>query len=98
MYENTAEMHSGSMELEFVKGHIAATMTLIHALIDQGTLDRTRLDEFFAGFISQLPHSRDTLGLRLVLDQWREGLREGMKEEDLRANLFEVIKGGRHQG
>ncbi|WP_417691727.1 hypothetical protein [Roseibium sp.] len=98
MHDNTAEMHASSMELEFVKGHIAATMTLIHALIDQGTLDRARLDEFFAGFIGQLPHNRDTLGLRLVLDQWRQGLRDGMEEKELRENLFEVIKGGRHPG
>ncbi|MFD1694389.1 hypothetical protein [Roseibium aestuarii] len=98
MYENTAEMRTSSMELEFVKGHIAATMTLIHAMIDQKVMDRDRLDDFFAGFISQLPHNRDTLGLRLVLDQWRQGLRDGREEQELRETLFEVINGGRHQG
>ncbi len=78
-----------------MKGHIAATMTLIHGLIDQGVVDREKLDLFFAGFISHLPHTRDTLGLRLVIDQWREGLRDGEDETVLRQRMFEVIKGGR---
>ncbi|WP_417683777.1 hypothetical protein [Roseibium sp.] len=86
------------MELEFMKGHIAATMALIHGMIDQGVLDRDKLDVFFAGFVGQLPHTRDTLGLRLVIDQWREGLRDGEDENVLRQRLFEVINGGRDDG
>lgn len=95
MYESSADRAVGSMELEFMRGHIAATMTLILGLIDQGVVDRGRLDVFFAGFVDQLPHTRDTLGLRLVIDQWREGLREGEQEHILRQRMFEVINGGR---
>jgi len=84
-----------TLELEFVKGHIAATMTLIHALLDQGALDRDRLDAFFEGFVQELPQNRETMGLRVVLDQWRQGLRDGEDEVGLRRSLFEVIKGGR---
>lgn len=83
------------LELEFVRGHIAATMTLVLALIDQGVIDRERLDGFFAGFMSELPHTRDTFGLRLVLAQWRDGLRDGRNDEQLRQKIFEVIEGGR---
>lgn len=90
-----ADRELNSIELEFVKGHIAATMTLIHGLIDQGVIDRDRLDRFFAGFVGELPHNRDTLGLRLVIDQWRQGLKDGEPEEVLRQQLFEVINGGR---
>ncbi len=78
-----------------MKGHIAATMTLILGLVDQGVVDREKLDVFFAGFVSQLPHRRDTLGLRLVIDQWRQGLRDGEDENVLRQRMFEVIEGGR---
>ncbi|QDG79701.1 hypothetical protein FJ695_19070 [Labrenzia sp. PHM005] len=84
-----------SIEFDFVKGHIAATMTLIHALIDQGAVDRERLDGFFKGFIDDLPNNRDTLSLRLIIDQWREGLRNGESEETLKGEIFAVIEGGR---
>ncbi len=87
---------SSSVEFDFVKGHIAATMTLIHGLIDQGLIDRERLDAFFATFIGDLPHNRETLGLRLILDQWRQGLRSGEPEDELKGKLFEVIRGGRN--
>jgi len=89
------DTHSNSVEFDFVKGHIAATMTLIHALIDQGLIDRERLDTFFATFLGDLPHNRETLGLRLILDQWRQGLRDGEPVEELKGQLFEVIRGGR---
>jgi hypothetical protein len=89
------DTHSSSVEFDFVKGHIAATMTLIHGLIDQGLIDRQRLDMFFAAFVGDLPHNRETLGLRLIIDQWRQGLRDGEEEEGLKATLFEVIRGGR---
>lgn len=84
-----------SIEFDFVKGHIAATMTLIHAMIDQGALDRERLDGFFKAFVSDLPNTRDTLSLRLIIDQWREGLRNGETDESLKGKIFAVIEGGR---
>ncbi|WP_208999258.1 hypothetical protein [Roseibium sediminis] len=90
-----AENEVGTVELDFVKGHIAATMTLIHAMIEQDVLDRYQLDTFFAGFVSQLPHTRETMSLRLIIDQWRNALREGEDEKELRGRLFEVINGGR---
>ncbi|MBD8890729.1 hypothetical protein [Roseibium litorale] len=95
MPDHYADPVAEPVELEFVRGHIAATMTLVLGLIDQGVIDRLRLDTFFAGFISELPHTRDTLGLRLVLDQWRDGLRSGRDEGQLRQAVFEVIEGGR---
>ncbi|WP_420332465.1 hypothetical protein [Roseibium sp.] len=94
MRTTTMDTHTNSVEFDFVKGHIAATMTLIHALIDQGVIDREQLDAFFASFIGELPHNRETLGLRLILDQWRQGLREGNPEEELKGMIFEVISGG----
>ncbi|WP_421983147.1 hypothetical protein [Roseibium sp.] len=94
MRTTTMDTHTNSVEFDFVKGHIAATMTLIHALIDQGVIDREQLDVFFASFIGELPHNRETLGLRLILDQWRQGLREGDPEEELKGMIFEVISGG----
>ncbi|MTI45727.1 hypothetical protein JM93_00644 [Roseibium hamelinense] len=84
-----------SLEIQFVKGHIAATMTLILGLVEQDILDRDRLDRFFEGFLNELPHSTDTMGLRIVLDEWRKGLREGADDSALKAKLFEVIQGGR---
>jgi len=95
MPESSEYNHPATLELDFVKGHIAATMTLIHALIDQGAVNRDALDSFFAGFMCQVPHTRDTLPLRLVIDQWRKGLREGEPESELRHRLFGVIEGGR---
>lgn len=94
MRTTTMDTHTNSVEFDFVKGHIAATMTLIHALIDQGVIDREQLDAFFASFIGELPHNRETLGLRLILDQWRQGLREGDPAEELKGMIFEVISGG----
>lgn len=94
MRTTTIDTHTNSVEFDFVKGHIAATMTLIHALIDQGVIDREQLDVFFASFIGELPHNRETLGLRLILDQWRQGLKEGEPEEELKGMIFEVISGG----
>ncbi|CTQ53517.1 hypothetical protein LP7551_02040 [Roseibium album] len=96
MQTTTMDTPTSSVEFDFVKGHIAATMTLIHGLIDQGLIDREHLDAFFASFIGDLPHNRETLGLRLILDQWRQGLREGAADEELRGKLFEVISGGRN--
>ncbi|MCX2722637.1 hypothetical protein [Roseibium salinum] len=96
MHTTTMDTETNSVEFDFVKGHIAATMTLIHGLIDQGLIDRDHLDAFFASFIGDLPHNRETLGLRLILDQWRQGLRNGEDEEELNGKLFEVINGGRN--
>ncbi|MES0881961.1 hypothetical protein [Roseibium sp. SCP14] len=95
MQTTPLDNHTSSVEFDFVKGHIAATMTLIHGLIDQGLIDRHHLDSFFASFLGDLPHSRETFGLRLILDQWRQGLQEGETEEALKGKLFEVIHGGR---
>ncbi|WP_299812887.1 hypothetical protein [uncultured Roseibium sp.] len=96
MQITTADTETNSIEFDFVKGHIAATMTLIHGLIDQGLIDREHLDSFFSAFLGNLPHSRETLGLRLILDQWRQGLRDGDDEEEMKGKLFEVILGGRN--
>ncbi|GAA0770440.1 hypothetical protein E1180_20020 [Roseibium denhamense] len=93
--KTTTEPHGSSVEFDFVKGHIAATMTLIHGLIEQGLIDRSRLDGFFAAFVDELPQNRETLGLRLIIDQWRQGLQDGKAEEELKGKLFEVINGGR---
>lgn len=92
-YQTEGEV--STVELDFVKGHIAATMALIHGMIEQDVLDRHQLDAFFAGFVSQLPHTRETMSLRLIIDQWRKGLRDGEEEAGLRGKLFEVINGGR---
>ncbi|MEP1930446.1 MAG: hypothetical protein ABJN98_03550 [Roseibium sp.] len=94
MHTTTIDPHTSSVEFDFVKGHIAATMTLIHGLIEQGLIDRERLDSFFAAFVRDLPNTRETLGLRLIIDQWREGLRNGDPEDDLKEQIFEVINGG----
>ncbi|POF30096.1 hypothetical protein [Roseibium marinum] len=96
MQTTTVDTETNSVEFDFVKGHIAATMTLIHGLIDQGLIDRGHLDAFFSAFLGDLPHSRETLGLRLILDQWRQGLRDGEDEDELKGKLFEVILGGRN--
>jgi|GEM_PF-1548157 len=95
MQSTPKEPQMNSIEFDFVKGHIAATMTLIHALIDQGTVDRERLDSFFEAFVSGLPKTRDTLSLRLIVDQWREGLRNGETGDELKGQIFAVIEGGR---
>lgn len=84
-----------SIEFDFVKGHIAATMTLIHALIDQDVIDRDRLDRFFEQFAGNLPDVRETMGLKMIIDQWREGLRNGEPDDTLRGQIFAVIEGGR---
>ncbi|NBN62092.1 hypothetical protein GWI72_05710 [Microvirga tunisiensis] len=94
MPDATSETAALGAEFDFLKGHIAATMTLIHALIDQGTVDRKALDAFFAGFVDQLPHNRQTLALRLVLEQWRQGLRDGQEVGQLNRRVFEVVRGG----
>ncbi|WP_208979003.1 hypothetical protein [Stappia stellulata] len=80
---------------EFLKGHIAATMALIHGLIAQNALDRHALDSFFTDYLARLPHTRETLALRLVIDQWRQGLRDGQDEHQLRRHFLEVVSGGR---
>jgi hypothetical protein len=85
----------GAAGFEFLKGHIAATMALIHGLIAQNALDRHALDAFFTNYLSELPHTRETLALRLVIDQWRQGLRDGQDEHQLRRHFLEVISGGR---
>lgn len=95
MHTTTKENEMNSIEFDFVKGHIAATMTLIHAMIDQGSLDRDRLDSFFKAFIKELPNTRDTLSLRLIIDQWCEGLRNGETDDELKGQIFAVIDGGR---
>ena len=84
------------LHYEFVKAHIAATMALVNGLVIQGAIDRDALDGYFTGFLSELPHNRDTLALRLIIDQWRQGLHTAQPESSrLNAHLFEVIQGGR---
>ena len=88
--------HGEVVQYEFVKGHIAATMALVNGLVLQNAIDRDALDGYFTNFLSQLPHSRDTLALRLIIDQWRQGLYTAKPEANrLNAHLFEVIEGGR---
>ena len=92
---STDDTIAGMVEFEFLKGHIAATMALIHGLIAQGALDRVALDDFFTDYMSGLPHTRETLALRLIIDQWRQGLRDGQDDAQLRRHFLEVISGGR---
>ncbi|SDU11076.1 hypothetical protein SAMN05428979_1681 [Stappia sp. ES.058] len=92
---SNADPMAGAAGFEFLKGHIAATMALIHGLIAQNALDRNALDDFFTDYLSGLPHTRETLALRLVIDQWRQGLRDGQDEHQLRRHFLEVISGGR---
>ena len=88
--------HGEVVQYEFVKGHIAATMALVNGLVLQNAIDRDALDGYFTSFLSQLPHTRDTLALRLIIDQWRQGLYAAQPETSrLNAHLFEVIEGGR---
>lgn len=86
---------AGVVEFDFLKGHIAATMTLVHGLIKQGVIDKDALDSYFTDFLSSLPQTRKTLALRLIIDQWRQGLRDDQAEKRLRKHIFEVIEGGR---
>lgn len=88
--------HGEVVQYEFVKGHIAATMALVNGLIVQNVIDRDALDNYFTDFLSQLPHTRKTLALRLIIDQWRQGLYSAQPETGrLNAHIFEVIEGGR---
>lgn len=86
---------AGVIEFDFLKGHIAATMTLVHGLIAQGVIDRDALDSYFTDFLSGLPQTRKTLPMRLIVDQWRQGLKDDQAEKRLRRHIFEVIEGGR---
>jgi hypothetical protein len=95
MLEHPASHTMTSSEFDFVKANIAATLTLVNALIHQGAVNRDLLDEFLAGVISQLPHNRQTMALRLVLDQWRQGLRDGRDVAFVTRPSFEVVDGGR---
>ncbi len=95
MSDTSGNESAGTAEYEFLRGHIAATMALIHGLIAQGALDRQALDDYFTDYLSRLPHTRETLALRLVIDQWRQGLRDGQDEAQLRRNFLEVIYGGK---
>ncbi|WP_321504315.1 hypothetical protein [Breoghania sp.] len=96
MSEADGQSQGGLVHYEFVKAHIAATMALVNGLVIQNAIDRDALDGYFTGFLSQLPHSRDTLALRLIIDQWRQGLHTAQPEPNrLNAHLFEVIQGGR---
>ncbi|MEI2386011.1 hypothetical protein [Breoghania sp. JC706] len=94
---DTNDQNQGEVvQYEFVKGHIAATMALVNGLVLQNAIDRDALNGYFASFLSQLPHNRDTLALRLIIDQWRQGLYTAKPEANrLNAHLFEVIEGGR---
>lgn len=89
---------SGVVEFDFLKGHIAATMTLIQGLKAQGVIDSDALDNYFTDFLSHVPQTRQTLALRLIIDQWRQGLRDDPCEKKMRRQLFEVIEGGRLRG
>ena len=83
-----------SANLDFLKGHIAATMTLVQALIDQGAVNGVAMDKYFEQFLAELPHTRQTLTLRIILNQWREGLRNDEHSASMRRSIFEVVEGG----
>ena len=83
------------VQFDFLKAHIAATMTLVHGMIAQGVIDKDSLDSYFTEFLTSLPQTRQTLALRLIIDQWKQGLRDDQAENRLRRHIFEVIEGGR---
>ncbi len=85
----------GVVEFDFLKGHIAATMTLVNGLIAQNVIDRDALERYFTDFLSGLPQTHQTLPLRLIVDQWRQELHGDQAETRLRHHVFEVIDGGR---
>ena len=95
MADDEDQGDAGVVEFDFLKGHIAATMTLVHGLIAQDAIDRDALDVYFTDFLSRLPQTRQTLPMRLIIDQWRQGLRDDHTENKLRRHIFEVIEGGR---
>ncbi len=71
MMDTEEQNHGEVVQYEFVKGHIAVTMALVNGLVLQNAIDRYALDDYFTSFLNQLPHTRDTLALRLIIDQWR---------------------------
>lgn len=91
--DNSATVGANSVEMEFVKGHIAATMVLIQGLWEQNLLDKAALERYFTSYLENLPSDRTTLPLRLIIDQWREDLRNGMTESELRGKVLSVIEG-----
>lgn len=95
MADETETEGPGVIEFDFLKAHIAATMTLVQGLIAQGVVDREALEDYFTDFLSGLPQTRKTLALRLIIDQWRQGLQENQTDSRLRRQIFEVIEGGR---
>jgi hypothetical protein len=93
------ESGQNRIELDFLTGHIAATMALIQGLIQQGSIDQKTLDAYFEQFSANLPHTKRTLALRIILDQWRQNL--GTEEEDTprksevkKRRHLRLIKGG----
>lgn len=87
------------VEFEFLKGHIAATMALIYGLIEQGCVDQKALDKYFTQFVAALPRNRQTLALRVVIDQWRQNLKieEDLSEEGAsqhKTPVLRLIQGG----
>ncbi|NRG18738.1 hypothetical protein HPQ64_13680 [Rhizobiales bacterium] len=83
---------ASSVEMEFVKGHIAATMVLIQGLWEQNLLDKEALERYFTKYLENLPSDRTTLPLRLIIDQWREDLRNGMTSSELKGKVLSVIE------
>lgn len=89
--DETPDVGANSVEMEFVKGHIAATMVLIQGLMQQGRIDAAELDSFFTRYLDSLPNKRSTLPLRLIIDQWREGIRQEDGEDKLRRHILSVV-------
>ncbi|MXN66986.1 hypothetical protein GR183_18895 [Stappia sp. GBMRC 2046] len=90
--DNVTSVGASSVEMEFVKGHIAATMVLIQGLWEQNLLDKEALERYFTGYLDNLPSDRTTLPLRLIIDQWREDLRKGMSAGELKSRVLSVIE------
>lgn len=91
MADGEKDVGLNRVELEFLKGHIAATMTLIEGLIAQGAVDARALDSFFASFLARLPSNRQTLALRLVIEQWRQALGE---DDNPGPDYISLLNGG----
>lgn len=90
--DKAASVGASSVEMEFVKGHIAATMVLVQGLWEQNLLDKEALERYFTSYLDNLPSDRTTLPLRLIIDQWREDLRKGMNGSELKSRVLSVIE------
>lgn len=89
---NKEDTGLSGVEFEFLKGHIAATLALIQGLAAQRAIDPGVLDNFFLEFLEKLPNTRQTLSLRLVIDQWRQGIRDVIDESEPRRSFLAEVR------